>query len=94
MSEFFGDRLGFCVGIEGRAEEGDCFRCRRGGEGHEELIVIMFADDLGNPFLLIFTLGSGIFDVCFFGCSERHTNRGPHPAFLRTVRLIDEKRDA
>jgi hypothetical protein len=93
----FGDRLGLGVAVERRAEQGHRGRRRRGGEGDEELIAVMLADDLGDLFFgpsLRFRHLRCLLRRQDRPLSERHTDGGPHAAFLRAVRLIDQKRDA
>ena len=55
----FRDGLGLAVGIERLAEQTDGSRRGRGGEGHEHLVGVVLADDLGDLFLLVLLGGFG-----------------------------------
>ena len=86
-----GDGLSLGVAVERRAEQADGSRCGGGGEGDEQLIGIVLADDLGKQFLRVLLWRISVWFVQF---AERQADGRAHLAFLRTVGLINQESDA
>ena len=89
-----GDGLGLGIGVERRAEQGHRGRRRRGGEGDEELVAVVLADDLGDLLFFVLAVVLGILGVGIVRLAERHADGHAHLPLLRAVRLVDQERHA